>query len=112
MHRGFFLRGEESGRFDDHLNAEFFPRKLRGVALGDNLDHLAIDGDRAGAFGADILNQGAMDRIVLEQMSEGRGAGDVIDGHDLERILMMKGGAEKHSADAAETIDSYPNRHL
>src|SRR5579872_6118588 len=111
MHRSFFLRGKQAGRFDDHLHPEVLPWQLRGVAFGDYFDRLAIDSN-ASAFGADILNEGAMNRIVLQQMSEGRGAGDVVDGHDLERILVMEGGAEKHSANPAETIDSYPNRHL
>src|SRR5271166_2563634 len=107
---GGFLRSEQSGRFDHDLHAEVPPRELRGVALGENLEWLAIDKDGA-AFGAHFLGQGAMNRIILQEMRERGSVGDVVDGDDLERVLMMQGSAVKHSADTSESVDTNSNRH-
>ena len=37
--------GEEAGGFDDDLRADGSPVQLGGVALGEDLDLLAVDGD-------------------------------------------------------------------
>src|ERR1039457_4860678 len=110
MQRGLFLRGEKSGRFDHHLHAKILPWELGWIAFGEHLERLAIDRD-AIAFGSDILDQGAMNRVILQEMSQRWRVGDVVDGDDLQRVLVMQGSAVKHSADSSKSIDSYPNRH-
>ena len=48
---GLFGVGEEAGGFDDDLGADGGPVELGGVALGEDLDLLAVDGDEVGAVG-------------------------------------------------------------
>ena len=86
MHRGLVARREQSGRFDHDLHAELAPRQLGRVALGEHLERLAVEHDLI-AFGLDLVAQRAVDRIVLEQMREGGGVGDVVDGDDLDVFL-------------------------
>src|SRR5271166_1908962 len=107
MQRGFFLRGEESGRFDHHLHAEILPWELGWVALGEDLERLAVH-HNSGTFSANLLNQSAMNRVILQEVSQGRGIGDVVDGNNLKRILMLQGSAVKQSANSSKSIDSYP----
>src|SRR4029079_7959666 len=51
----------------------------------------------------------AVDGVVLEQMGEGGGVGDVIDGHELELRAPLVGGTEQVAPDPSEAID--PNCH-
>ena len=48
--------GEASGRLDDDVDAELAPGKVRGVALFEDLDGLAADGDRV-AVVRDVLRR-------------------------------------------------------
>ena len=52
---GLFGVGEEAGGFDDDLGADGGPVELGGVALGEDLDLLAVDGDGVGAVGDLVL---------------------------------------------------------
>ena len=42
---GLLPVGEEAGGLDHHVDAEVAPRQLLGVALGEDLDQLAVDLD-------------------------------------------------------------------
>ena len=75
--------GEEAGGFDDDLGADGGPVQLGGVALGEDLDLLAIDGDEVRAVG-DLVLQVAEDGVVLEQVRERGRGGDVVDGDDFD----------------------------
>ena len=58
----------------------------------------------------DFVRQIAEDRIVLQQMRQRLGIGDVVDGDDFDGGI-AQGGAENVAADASETIDAYFNCH-
>ena len=59
------------------------PGQLGRVALGEHLDLLAVDGDRAVA-GLDRARERPQRRVVLEQVGERVRVGDVVHRHELE----------------------------
>ena len=106
---GFGCVGKEAGRFNHDLCANFSPIQLGGVALGIDLDLLAIDGDKVFA-GNDFIFQVAEDRVVLEQVGQGGRAGQVVDGNKFN-FRIAKSGAKNVAANAAEAIDTNLNCH-
>ena len=74
--------GKVAGGLDHDLRADFGPGQLGGVALGPHLDLLAIDGDEVLA-GGDLVLQVAQNRVVLEQVSQRRRAGQIVDGNKI-----------------------------
>ncbi len=102
---GLFGVGEEAGGFDDDLGADGGPVELGGVALGEDFDLLAVDGDEVGAVG-DLLLEVAEDGVVLEEVGQGGGGGEVVDGDEFD-VRVAEGGAEDVASDAAEAVDAY-----
>src|ERR1700688_3507108 len=109
MQRRLVARGEKSRRFDDHLHAELAPWQLAGIALREDRQLLAVEEDMA-AFGFDFMLEDAVDRIVFEQMREGRRVGDIVDGDDFDFFLSQR-RAEEHPADSAESVNPNLYRH-
>ena len=109
MGLGLFGVGEEAGGFDDDLGADGGPVKLGGVAFGEDFNFLAVDGEVVGSVG-DLVGQVAEDGVVLEQVGEGGGGGEVVDGDEFD-VGVAKRGAEDVASDAAEAVDSYLNCH-
>jgi hypothetical protein len=108
--RGVFLLREDAGRLDDDVDAQLAPRDVGGVALGEDLDGLAVDGDRVGGVG-DLLLEAAQDGVVLQQVSGGRGVTQVVDSHDLDVSTLLQQRAEVVTTDAAKAVDAYADRH-
>ena len=80
-------------------------RQLGRVALGGDLDALAVDDHRV-AVGADLAREGAVDAVALEQHGIGLGVGEVVDRDQLEVVIVpLEDGAGDEAADAAETVD-------
>jgi hypothetical protein len=102
--------GEEAGGFDDDLRADGGPVELGGVALGEDLDLLAVDDDEVVALG-DLVLQVAEDGVVLEQVGQGGGGGEVVDGDEFD-VGIAEGGAEDVASDAAEAVDANLNCHV
>ena len=75
--------GEEAGRLDHDVDAEVAPRQVGRIALLEDLDLLAVDRDRAAALG-DLAGEPPEDRVVLQEVGEGRVVGDVVDRDDVE----------------------------
>ena len=82
--------GEEAGGLDDDVDAQVAPGQLVRAALGERLDLLLADDDGVVAVERDVVRQAAQDRVVLEQVGQGRVVGQVVDRHDLD-----VGGAER-----------------
>jgi len=59
--------GEATGRLDDDVDAELAPREVRRVALFEDLDGLAVDGDGVSIV-RDLGVEAAADGVVLEQL--------------------------------------------
>ncbi|GMA85014.1 hypothetical protein GCM10025868_02640 [Angustibacter aerolatus] len=102
--------GEEAGRLDDDVDAEVGPGQRLRVALGEDLDLLAADGDAA-VGDRDVLLQAAQDRVVLQQVGRGRVVGEVVGGDHLEVGAGRERGAEEVATDAAEAVDADANSH-
>ena len=102
--------GEEAGRLDDDVDAQVAPRQVGRVALGEHLHRVAADLD-ALAVGGDVLGQLAQDAVVLQQVGEDLGAGEVVDRHDLDVLAAGRGGPPEVAADPAESVDAHADRH-
>ena len=96
---------EEAGRLDDDVDAELAPRQVRGVALRERLDRLAVDDDVVVVV-VDGRVETARDRVVLQQVGERLVVGEVVHRDDLEVGALGEGGAEVVAADAAEAVDA------
>jgi hypothetical protein len=100
---------EEAGGFDDHGDAEVFPRKPRDISLSQNLDFFSVD-DQGVALGGDFALEGSEDGVVFQQVGQGLGVRDVVDGRVLDGGVID--GCSKHvPADAAESVDADSNAH-
>ena len=111
MRLGLVGVGEVTGRFDDDVDAQVAPREQRRVALRQHLDLFAVDRDRA-LTEADLAGEGSEHGVVLQQVGQGLGVRQVVDGDDLD-IAAMRGRdrAVEVAPDTAETVDADTNSH-
>ena len=95
--------GEDAGRLEHHVDAEVLPRQLRRVLHRQDLELVVVDGDPV-ALGGDVGLQVAEDRVVLQQVGEGVGRGEIVHRDDVD-VAVAHGGAHDVAADAAEPVD-------
>ena len=85
------------------------PRSFHGnlgrVALRDDLEEILADGDAA-VPGLDRLIQVAENRVVLQQMGQRLGVGQIVDRDEIDVRLLLEGRAHDVAADAAEPVDT------
>ena len=107
----FGLGGVEASALQHNVHADLAPGQILGVLLGIDLDGLAVHSDGI-LTGGDLVSQSiaALSGVILQQMSQHSGAGQVVDRHNLV-ALSAKHLTESQTADAAKTIDSNFNRH-
>ena len=103
--------GEEAGGFDHDVHAQLAPRKVGGVTLGEDLDDGAVDDDVA-VFDLDGFLQAAADGVVLEEVCECFGAGEVVDCNDLQVRALCECCAEVVAANTAKAVDTNTGRHF
>ncbi len=101
--------GEQAGRFDDHVHAQVAPGELRRVALGQDIDGLAVDRD-AGVAGFDLSRKASVYAVVLEQVGQGCRVGEVVDRNDFV-VFLFQPRTEHVTTDATETVNCYPGCH-
>ena len=101
--------GEEPRRFEDDVDAEVAPGQRRGITLREHLERARADTDRV-AVDRHGVRQVSEDRVVLQQVGEGVGAGDVVDGHELELCLIER-CAQDVAPDPSESVDADPDGH-
>src|SRR5207245_3089963 len=104
---GFASVREQAGGLDDDVHIELLPGQLGRVFVAHELHVVPVDDDVI-ALGRDGWFEGAECGVVLEQVGEGVGVADVVDGHDFERRLQRVGRAVDVPADAAKTVDPNP----
>ena len=80
------------------------PLELGGIFFGADDDAFAVDDDGC-VIGGDFAGIGSVDGIILEEMSEGFGGCQVIDGNDLD-FSTLECGAKNKAPDAAEAVDT------
>src|SRR6266508_236443 len=110
MLRGPVAIGEEAGRLDYHVYAEIAPGEAAGVALRQDLDLLALDGDRPVAC-AHVLAELSQDGVVLEQVRHRGRVAEVVRRDDLEVPTALEVRAKEVAPDPPETVDPNPNSH-
>jgi hypothetical protein len=97
--------GEEAGGLDDHVDVVGAPVDVGRVLLGEHLDLVAVDAQPV-ARGLDRARVAAQGRVVLGQLGQRLGVGQVVDRHELDVGAGRLGGTEHVAADAAETVDT------
>ena len=117
MRHALFLGAVEAGALQNDIDIKLAPRALSCVLAGINFNFLAVndDGilrcaDSVQVF-ADLAAVTALCGIVLQQVCKHCGAGQVVDCNNLIS-LSTEHLTESKATDAAETIDSYFNRHF
>ena len=113
---GLFLGAVEAGALQHHIHVQGAPGAVGSVLLSVDLDFLAVhdDGVLGGLHGVEILADtaavGALRGVVLQQVGQHGGRGQVVDGDDFV-ALSAEHLTESKTADTAEAIDSNLNSH-
>ena len=68
--------------FHNDLGTQITPGNTPGISLGKNPDLLSVQGNRV-FVKIHISLENAVDRIVLQQMSQGFGVGNIVHRHKL-----------------------------
>ena len=103
--------GEPSGALQYQLDAEVLPGKFLRLLDGRHLERFAVHHE-AVAFDLDRAREAPVHRVVLEQVGERLGIGDVVDGDELEVALIPEDGRAQHVApDATEPVDAHTHGH-
>ena len=111
VRHGLFLLGVEAGALQHNVYIQLAPGAVGGVLFGVDLDLGAVhdDGILSGGYSvlvlADLAAVGTLSGVVLEQMGQHRGAGQVVDGDNLV-ALSAEHLAESKTTNAAKTVDS------
>jgi hypothetical protein len=108
--RGAFTIREEPGRLDHEVHAKLTPRELGRVALRQDPEVLAVDGD-AVLRGGDVGIEHSVGRVVLEHVREDRRVGEVVHRRDPEIGLLLQVGPVEVPPDPAEAVDANLGRH-
>ncbi len=96
---------EEAAGLDDHVGAEGAPGQVGGVGLGEDGDLGAVDADGAVEH-LDRAREGAVDRVVAQQVREHLEVHGVVDADPFEVSALLVGGAEHRAPGAAEAVDA------
>src|SRR5262249_39504891 len=96
--------GESTGGFNDHLRPYRFPLNGCRVLFGKHLDRSVVNGDGI-AGNLDVVLEVAENGVVLEQMGQGRGAGEIVDSDKFE-VRIVNCRAQHIAPDPAETVDA------
>ncbi len=112
MRAGLGLGGEQAGAFQHHVDAQFAPGQLRRIALGANLDAVAVD-DQVAAVHRHLAREFAVGGVVLGQVRVGLGIAEVVDRDDLElvRATGFVQRAQDVAANATVTVDGDLDGH-
>jgi len=80
--------------------------KVEAVAFGDDLDGLAVH-HYIFFFDFDPSVKGSVHRVVLEQVGVGRRVAEIVDGDELQAVLLsaLVMGAQDVAPDAPEPVD-------
>ena len=107
---GLLAGVEEARRLDDDLDPEVRPRQRAGVALGQHPHRLAVDDETVVAV-LDRAAEAAVHGVVLQQVGQRGGVGDVVHRDDLDALCAVAHCTKDVAADPAEPVDSYPYAH-
>src|SRR5664279_2391687 len=101
--------GKTTGGLDYNLGSDGFPGQGGWIFFFENLDDLAVDGNAIGT-GRDRILQVSQNRVVLQQVGEGLGVGEIVDGDEV-KILVRECGAQYVASYASKSINANFNGH-
>ena len=104
-----FPIGKPSGRLKDDLDVQLFPRQLLRILHRQHFDRLSVDQDLI-VFCFDAPLEGAVHRVVLQQIGQCLGVGQIIDGDELQ-LRIAEGSAQDVAPDPSESIDADFDSH-
>ena len=104
--------GEHARGLKDDVGAGALPAELGQVFFGSDQDTVAIDYDVA-AVDAYGPSEAPMHRVVLQEVRQRRGVGQVVDGDDLDALALRIAlpGSNHAATDATKAIDANANCH-
>ena len=111
VRHGLLLAGVEAGALEHDVNLQLAPGAIRGVLLGVDADLVAVHDDGI-LGGLDLVVAGvvALGGVILQQVGQHLGGGQVVDGDDLV-ALSAEHLTESQAANTTETINSNFNSH-
>ena len=104
MQLRFVAAGEKTGRFQDDIHAQIFPGQIGRIAFFQDFNLVAAHDDVFGVV-ADLAVEFAVDGVPLQQVREGVGVGQVVDGDDAFDVALLH-RAQDVAPDAAEAVDA------
>ncbi len=102
--------GELARALEDHVDAQVLPGQGAGILAGEHLELVAVDRDAVGAAG-DRGAQVAEHRVVLQQVRQRLGVGEVVDTHEID-VAVGQGRAHDVAPDSTEPVDAYSDGHV
>jgi hypothetical protein len=108
---GLVAVGEEARGLDDDFSAGVAPRKVARFTLGVDRNRLAVNNDCT-VSGFDLARERPVVGVVLEQVRERRGVGQIVDPDEVDVSAGFVSSAKNVTADTAKSIDSNFYRHL
>ena len=106
VHSGFFLGSENTGGFQHDIDFISLPGEFGGIFHRIYFNCLPVN-DQLIILGFNLARKGSMYGIVLEEVCQGGGIGQIVNCNKFN-VLVLACGPQYHSADSAETVDSYP----
>ena len=106
---GVLAGGEDAGGLDDDADSQPIPAEGGGVAFAEDPDPPFRTARRGGhdlvPFDRDRALEGTGHRVVFQEVGQGGGIGQVVDGDDLDvRVVLDR--AEDVPSDPAESVDA------
>ena len=103
MQLSFVAAGKKSGRFQDNIDIESFPREISRIALLQNLNLVAAHDD-VFLVVTDFTVELAMDRVPFEEVGKRLRVGQIVNrANALD--LFLRHRAQDVAADAPEAVD-------
>src|SRR2546423_176185 len=103
--------GEPPGGLEHDVHAEVFPRECAGIFLSKNFYLVAVDDDRVFS-GFDVALISAVHRVVLEEVRQSLGVGQIVDGDEVQVCYTLKlRRPDDLPADSTKSVDAYPCSH-
>ena len=100
---------EPARRLDRHLDAELGPREALRVGLVEDEDLPAPDHQLVPT--ALDAGKGSVDGVACQQAGQLIGAGQVVDGDEVDREVPIDEGAHQRASRPAEPVQTNPYRH-
>jgi hypothetical protein len=104
VERRLFAVREGARAFVDNFGADARPVEFGRVLFARDTDLVRTDDEGGVAFRANVERENAVDGVVLEEMGRRLNVAQLVDGGDLETVV-LKSETRNFATDAAETVN-------